>query len=643
MRGLFFACSLGLSCQLWGGQGFYRFDQTLPEGPQLEHFAQIFLKQAEKLLPPVVRDHLPPLTVVFKERESNIPFLTSISTAKVTAASGLIPLSLPNCGEEGAESASLEEEGDDGAPEEQPPVSASKGHPLVYGDYNHKTHTIRLNPRFKLDLTTQNQENRMYRCGHGSMYRLLLATVIHETAHAYDFSNIRTSAEQKEFAACASDNRCDAVKKFKNRHLSVSDHPVFKKIVHDGLTKALASPDPYERKNSYIEYFAVNFEFWIMDPIEFNKHRPALAAFFREYFGYDPAVGRGQMKKQREVPTEQMGIMTKIPLIHYPTFSEIDFAPNKVERADFFLIAAGSAGESRFGHVSFRFKMCKRSLQPGETCSAEDKAEDLVTTYAADLREATWVNPIKGLSGGYFSATSMVYLPTALDNYAYLESRTLEAYPLKLTLRQKEKLVLQVLTDFWSFEGRYKFISKNCSTEARDILKSILGVHHFASQYPIMPMKLKEVLIKENLIDPKPIHVYTSAVEKIEKRLELAMGTDKKKKYATKLIGLAPQSRMAWYKKHMKSDLKYLDKMAWRHVEEEVSRARQVKETHRLGVKYSSDMRRLTKEVGIYREGYGIPSDFRVVIPDGAKLPYQEELAVFEAAEKAVHTALSAK
>lgn len=632
MKGLLFAYSVGVAQMLSGANPLYRFEQPFPDA-QTAKAVQRFLHQAEARLPNVLKEHVPSISVVFSDMQPKPSFLFSLFSTQPEAEVG--PLPLPDCGDEvEPDDAGVEIEGEESEP--APAEKPKKTPVIVYGDFSRATHVIRLNRRFLSDIQSPYQDDRNYRCGHGSMYQLALATLLHETAHAYDFANVRTSKEQEEFAACAKDkSRCAAVKKFQHRRHSVSDHPIFQEIVHEGHTKAIASPDPYERKHPEQEYFPVNFEFFLLQPAEFRMHRPRLYDFFSTYFDHNP-MGGGV-----SVPLPQIGIMTKIPMLDFPTYTAADLAPDKVSRADFFLVASGVAGESRFGHVTLRFKMCKKSLQPDEVCPEEEQAQDLVVTYAADLRNETSINPFKGLMGKYFSATSITYLDTALENYVYLENRQLEAYPLKLTMEQKNNLVLQVLTDFWSFEGNYKFITKNCSTEARDVIKSALGIHGFSTKDPILPANLKARLVAKNLIEEKPVEIYRGSLTLIEEKLTIAMAGDKKKPYATKLIGLPPQRRVAWYKKHMKPDLKALDKLAWQHVEQEVGRTRQVQEIRRLSNTYAEEVRDLMSEIAILREGYGIPTAYRVVMPTKKPLPYRQEMDVFSAGEKAVYTALT--
>lgn len=455
----------------------------------------------------------------------------------------------------------------------------------------------------------------------------LKVKLVQETARAYDIENLRTPMERETFVACKKDaTRCEGVSRLKHRKTSISDHLSYKHMTRN-------------RKN--LEDFPRVFVSFLLEPVKFRLQYPRLHKFLSAHFSYTP------IEPALEGVSEKPSSLTQIPILDFPTYVKADFSPNKVEGIDFFLVAPGSASESRFGHVSLRFRMCTKELQSGESCEETDRDLDFVVAYTADLQREMGVNPIKGLLGQYNTMTSIVYLENALDMYVYLENRTMEAYPLKLTWEQQQALTWQVITDFWSFRGQYQFMSRNCSTEVRDILRSILGIHNFSTHRPIRPLGLKNLLIRHHLIDPEPEEVYDSARNMIAEDLRLALNRKPTKSEVDLLPTLDAAARLVWYRTHMEVGADVIDRinpdvagridfMAWSNLEKEVQRTRRVRKQHQLVCQHAHALHEMAQHIDIKPEGEGIPSAYNVLMPTETPLPYQKEFDRFKAEEATV-------
>ena len=89
-----------------------------------------------------------------------------------------------------------------------------------YGYFNSRNGRIRINRLLLWDVKNPTEPDRFYPCGHGSMYRLALATLIHELSHVYDETNLRQTGEAEAIDSCAGDSskHCRRLKKRPKTH-----------------------------------------------------------------------------------------------------------------------------------------------------------------------------------------------------------------------------------------------------------------------------------------------------------------------------------------------------------------------------------------------------------------------------------------
>jgi len=605
-------------------------DQHL--SPEESKAAMRYLEKAERLLPMEMKLHLPSLWVSFSDPKPQglANWKSLFSRKKTTETTDRLPL--PHCAKEASD---REED------------SQTEHQKVRYGMYVDSEKRIYINPLFLFDIVYPERSDRNFSCKHRSMFQSALATLLHETAHAYDFANIRTAREEKELALSLENpiTKKEA-KKFRDRNFTISDHPIFKKIIHKGKTKVNASPDSYELKSTkyqcherHFEYFPINFEFYLLEPLEYRQHRPRLYEFFSEHFQHDPT------HIHLDIPLTGAGILTKVPILEFPSYRDVDIAPDRVEGIDLLLISKGKAGESQFGHITLRLRLCSKSLTPGEACPETQRAKGVTVTYAADLSGDSFVNPIKGLFGYYPSAVSIAYFQSTLEGYIYHEQRQIASYPLKITHMQKQRLVFQILQDAWSYEGEYRFVTRNCSTEARDIIKSILEIHGFSSASPIMPSQLQKKLYQAGVIDKEPAKLYEPIHQLLDRRIQMAVGKGNKPPFTGKgVLKLSPGDRLCWYRTYL-DPKKKVRLLAWQLLEQEILRARIIEATHNFTAQYGKQLREIAEKIQVKRQGYGIPSSYTVKIPENASLPFEAELNSFIAEEslalKAIQEALT--
>ncbi|WP_374073567.1 DUF4105 domain-containing protein [Bdellovibrio bacteriovorus] len=349
---------------------------------------------------------------------------------------------------------------------------------------------------------------------HKTYYDVALGTLLHEISHQYDLSrlgNISDESLKRDYilrSECreitAGDNgqnsipaRCTLFN-FKN---NISDNPQFlysvswhpKKISGHKVTEeddqTLRSPNPYEFKNPE-EAFAVNFEFYLMDP-EYKCRRPTAYQLLSKHFGYYPYknhhcnVGSGVMTTMI-LPSE-----TKI------VFDELN--ADRVYEVHYLLADKGDSSASRWGHSMLRLVICAPfRTQVGPDC-LKDITYHKVISYAAAVNDLA-IDKLKGLTGGYSSRIYIMPLLNVINEYTQLELRDLISYPLFLNHYQIADLITRVKEQFWSYRGQYFFISNNCAVETFNLLKMLFPKNsEFASERINTPNGLKEIIFKNHV------------------------------------------------------------------------------------------------------------------------------------------------
>jgi hypothetical protein len=162
------------------------------------------------------------------------------------------------------------------------------------GEHYWYSSTIHVNAHFIDEILLGPSGTRTYPCGHKSLYRLAQATVIHETAHAYD-DEVKVSSDD-EFRGLAGWTRSFFTRSWEPKSALRS-----------------RSPDRYEFEDLE-ENFAVETEFFLLDP-EFGCRKPAFNDYFIHHFHEDP------------FPTRPCAVNTKVNL----SIPDDPFSINRVD------------------------------------------------------------------------------------------------------------------------------------------------------------------------------------------------------------------------------------------------------------------------------------------------------------------------
>jgi hypothetical protein len=353
---------------------------------------------------------------------------------------------------------------------------------------------------------------------HKTVYREALATVLHETAHLYDFLNIQSNSMKEKIGFCLLVDRDDRQMKqeceiYKGIKTTISTSPYYKEVagwmvISNGSgdraqenMMRFRSPDPYELTNP-IEHFAVNFEYFLLDP-QYSCKRPSLAHLFSRYF--ELPLSSNCKANLKYVDPEATDIDSTTKKINY-LFKEIPL--DRVYQIHYLVAEGGSNAMSKFGHAMLRLVICAQGVQMGPEC-IKNTPESLVLSFRAFVNTPQ-INTLAGLTGRYPSRLFVVPLDGVIQEYNETEYRGLKSYPLNLTRREIRSVVERALETHWSYDNQYYFVTNNCAVETLNLLRSSLLRPELMAKTVIYPLDLLRVLLQEKLAMPIPENTQTA-------------------------------------------------------------------------------------------------------------------------------------
>lgn len=347
--------------------------------------------------------------------------------------------------------------------------------------------------------------------------RPALGTLLHEVAHQYDFSKLVQGPYQKERSYCLQmlkeknsiQNKKNNVSEMPEQcywyshRANVSDDKRFvyalswgEKEIIDSTIKADAqvvrSPNPYEFQ-SKAEAFAVNFEFYLLDP-EFKCRRPTVAKFFNEHFSFQPFADKNCENSQSVL----VSLATATSMTE--NFKKID--PTRVYQVHYLLAGSGQQMMSRWGHAMLRLVICAPERKAVGPDCMKDLSHHLVVSYRAGVTDLA-IDTLKGLMGEYPSQIFMIPLLNVINEYTKMELRDLISYPLDLSRSEVLDFTTRVMEQFWSYRGKYYFITNNCAVETFNLLKHIRPGHlGLANASSLTPTGVRDLLLTHRLARP---------------------------------------------------------------------------------------------------------------------------------------------
>lgn len=325
-------------------------------------------------------------------------------------------------------------------------------------------HRILLHPGVFLAAQAGSEQSARFACGHKSVYRLALATCLHEVLHIYDqltrFS--QTPAYQ---------------------HLQQFAHQGASRTLRAHNQLRVRSPDIYEF-HDIAENLAVNFEYFILDP-EFKCRRPAVYEHLSREFGVQPFAS----------------YPCAVNTLVYAGDQPVSIDPRRVYQIHYLFAGRGKGIASRFGHSMFRIVSCAPTRTRIDERCLEDLHDHVVLSFVANLREDLTINAWKGLTGKYMGQLIMKPLTEVLNNYTEIDHRDLQSVPLRLTAHEIQQFIYHALELYWSYSGRYYFLTNNCADESLRLVQATLMSRAVQALEVLTPLGLRDELIKKRVAD----------------------------------------------------------------------------------------------------------------------------------------------
>ncbi|MGV8919022.1 MAG: DUF4105 domain-containing protein [Pseudomonas sp.] len=367
-------------------------------------------------------------------------------------------------------------------------------------------HKIELNRSLLPGLTDGSAATHKTSRPHGTIRREMLATVVHELTHVYDFATLWPQDERALIISCQRQTNSlgkvglpDRCRGQTDRRYTLSDDPRLLDLAgwpqyvgrrgerEEKNHQVARSPDIYEITNPR-EFVAVNMEYFLLDP-DYACRRPALYAYYKDKFGWAPP-------SKNECPTAYPFLNAGSDFGNTP-LGKID--PERVYAVEYLLAEANQNWVSRWGHSMLRLVICKPGRPRGPDCRL-DLDQHLVLSYRAfvgDLQLSSW----DGLTGVYPSRLFVLPLAQVIDEYTKTELRSLASVPMNLSRSQINDLVEHAAEMHWSYDGNYYFISNNCAVETLKLLRSGTDDARLKGLDSILPNGLLEVLNARGLAD----------------------------------------------------------------------------------------------------------------------------------------------
>ncbi len=378
---------------------------------------------------------------------------------------------------------------------------------------------------------------------------------------------------------------------------------------------SLRSPDRYEL-DSPAEFFAVNFEHYLLDP-QFGCRRPVLRAWYAEQLG-EPSHGTG------DPCTATLPLMVAGPREGMSELVELD--PARVYQVDYLLAEGNDVLMSRWGHSMLRLVICAPGREPGPACRM-DLQYHLVLSFRAfvgDVQISSW----RGLTGAYPSRLFVLPLGQVIDDYTRTELRGVSSVPLALSREEITHLLQQAAQLHWSYDGRYYFISNNCAVETWKLLRDGVPRLGQARLQSVTPIGLRGKLARQQLFAAHPLaraeavrggyyfesaaNHYALVFEQLRKAMALPVAD------VTQWLGLPAARRAVWFDRADDRSLAgvfLLEQAAWRR-QELLARDRLKRDLLRDGAGSGMQARfhalmaragQLAAPGGMVPDGYGIP------------------------------------
>lgn len=334
-----------------------------------------------------------------------------------------------------------------------------------YGNYN--LGKIKIDQRF-LNINSNYNEisGDDFDCKHRSYRKMLIASILHEFAHAYDNKFLWAKRGSNDLVL-------RNLGYWKTDKLSEKNLNTFHK----------RSPDDYEYEKRR-EFFAVNFEYFILDS-EYKCRRPELYNYFS--------------KELNHIPFKNVTCQTdrKISLTTDNGVKSVELNSRKVKEIQFLFAAEGPQMFSKWGHSMFKLIVCKDENDSLEECR-KNSNDHVVISFLAYIDELN-IDALKGVFGKYPSRMLVSDLGAIKRQYTRGEFRSLKAIPLKFSEIERERFLTQILRVYWEYAGKYYFFANNCADEAFKLIQAAYQDKKIYKKDVLTPSGLYKFLIENKI------------------------------------------------------------------------------------------------------------------------------------------------
>ncbi|MES2768270.1 MAG: DUF4105 domain-containing protein [Bdellovibrionota bacterium] len=383
-----------------------------------------------------------------------------------------------------------------------------KGKSLRYNkqiySYTDKNNNIVMNAGFLPIISAGEYAAKTYACEHRNLFKLAQGSLINALAAIYDdatATTVNTGNKTKRVSGISESLKYKTIAGWSKK--GKRNNGFWPRAVN--LFEFAGGPG---------EHFAQNMEFYLLDP-EYACRRPLQQDFFSRHFNnHDPLAAQRTCKvnyvlripKTRSLEAEDKIIQSEVKFVDY------DMSPEKVFNVNY-LRAGASTGAGSFGHSMFRFLTCA----PGQTKSSECGKEffSLVVNPRANPLEMR-LETMRGIFGGYPSQFLITPLNDIRIEYGRSELRHLYNVPLTggsihdpatnqtvevLPEDQKVRFIQATIDQYWSYYGRYKFISNNCADESMRLYQMSSDDEQVLNLDVLLPQDFNKKLARMGLAD----------------------------------------------------------------------------------------------------------------------------------------------
>lgn len=309
------------------------------------------------------------------------------------------------------------------------------------------------------------------------------------------------------------------------------------------------SPDPVEFK-SIEDTFAVNYEFFMKDAT-FKCRRPSYYNYFSELLGVKP------FENETCLANRKVTLISETAASSSPMTSR-EIHPDRIYQIHYLFAGKGKQMMSRWGHAMYRIILCVPGKAVGPDCM-NDYAHHIVVSYRANIEDMN-IDYAKGMNGAYASQLFLMNMSEVVAEYTKGEFRDIISLPLKMDRTQIKLFSDKLLENYWSYKGRYYFLTNNCATEAMNLLRSAYPANQKMQTANIVhPLGLYDFLVKNGLTNPELLndkkeavrkgYLFQGVTDKLQRSLELFVEEEDQVNFEKFALKLSPGERKEFYSK----------------------------------------------------------------------------------------------